>query len=205
MIAAKKEPLVAGQLKEEPSVGKESQENQQSVKEDDQASSGAENVQISSEKQAIHSSNTDQNEPLKDKQSPQTSEETTASTKPSENGDTPGNPGVVSVGQNEVFCAATGTPCTNPSTEHAHEHNADSASQAETINSENVDSEVITSTENSASNSGSDTSTVATQSSQTTNDCSSIASEQNTPSTGYKNDEKTRDEHTENSDATMRT
>lgn len=204
-MSAKKEPLDAGKLKEEPSVGKESQENQHSVKEDNQPSSDAENVQISSENKAIHSSNTDQNEALKDKQSLQTNEETTASTKSSENDDTPVNPGVVSVGHNEVFCAATGRPCTNPSTEHAHEHNADSASQAETINSENVDSEVRTSTENSASSSDSETSTVATQSSQITNDCSSIENEQNTPSTGYKNDEKTRDEDTENSDATVRT
>lgn len=141
---------------------------------------------------------------MRDKQSPQTSEETTASTKSSENDDTPVNPGVVSVGQNEVFCAATGRPCTNPSIEHAHEHDADSASQAETINSENVDSEVRSSTENSASDSDSETSTVATQSSQNTYDCST-ENEQNTPSTGYKNDEKTQDEHTENSDATVRT
>ena len=206
MVTAKKEPLVAGQLKEEePTVGKESQENQQSVKEDSQPSSDAENVPMSSENKAIHSSNTDQNEVLNDKQSPQTSEERIASTKSSENGDTPVNPGVVSVGQNEVFCAATGRPCTMPSTEHAHEHNADSASLAETINSENADSEARTSSENSAFDSGSETSTVATQSSQIANDCPSIENEQNTPSTGYKNDEKTGDQHTENSDATVRT
>lgn len=205
MITAKKEPPVAGQLEEEPSVAKESQENQQSVIEENQPSSDAENVQTSSENKAIHSSNIDQNEALQDKQLPQTNEERTASTKSSENEETPVNPRVVSVGQNEVFCAATGRPCTNPSTEHAHEHQADSASQAETINSESIDTEVITSRENSAFDSDSETSTEATQSSQITNDCSSIESEQNTQRTEHKNDEKTQDEHTENVDATVRT
>ena len=200
MITAKKEHSVA-----EPSAEKESKENQQSVKEDSQPSTDAENVQTSSESTAIHSSNTDQNEALQDKQSSQTSDERTASTKSSENDETPVDPGVVSVGQNEVFCAATGRPCNNPSTEHAHKHNADSASQAETLNSENVDSGVRTSPENSAFDSGSESSTEATRSSEITNDCSSIESEQNARSTGCKNDEKTQDEHTENVDATVRT
>ena len=205
LITAKKEPSVAGQLKEEPSVANESQENQQSVEEDNQPSSDAENVQTSSENKAIHSSNIDQNEALQHKQTPQTSEERTASTKSSENEETPVNPSVVSVGQNEVFCAATGRPCANPSTEHAHEHIADSASQAETINIGNVATEVRTSPTNSAFDSGTETSTEATQSSQITNNYSPIENEQNTHSTEHKNDEKTQDEHTENVDATVRT
>lgn len=200
LITAKKEPPVAGQRKE-PSVVKESQENQQSVIEDSQPSSDAENIQASPENKAIHSSNTDLNEALQDKQSPQTSQETISS----ENDETPLNPRVVSVGQNEVFCAATGRPCTNPSSEHAHEHNVDSASQAETLNSENVDSETRTSPEGSSIDSDSETSTEATQSRQITNDCSSLVNEQNSRSTEHKNDEEAEDEHPENVDATVRT
>lgn len=200
LITAKKEPPVAGQRKE-PSVVKESQENQQSVIEDSQPSSDAENIQASPENKAIHSSNTDLNEALQDKQSPQTSQETISS----ENDETPLNPRVVSVGQNEVFCAATGRPCTNPSSEHAHEHNVDSASQAETLNSENVDSETRTSPEDSSIDSDSETSTEATQSRQITNDCSSLVNEQNSRSTEHKNDEEAEDEHPENVDATVRT
>lgn len=198
LITAKKEPPVAGQRKEEPSVVKESQENQQSVIEDSQPSSDAENIQASRENKAIHSSNTDLNEALQDKQSPQTSQETISS----ENDETPLNPRVVSVGQNEVFCAATGRPCTNPSSEHAH---VDSASQAETLNSENVDSETRTSPEDSSIDSDSETSTEATQSRQITNDCSSLVNEQNSRSTEHKNDEEAEDEHPENVDATVRT
>ena len=207
LITAKKEPSVAGQLKEEPSVAKESQENQQSVIKDNQPSSDAENIQTSSESKAIHSSNTEalQNEALQEKQSPQTSEERTASTKSSENEETPLNPRVVSVGQNEVFCAATGRPCASPSTEHAHEQYADSASQAETLNSENVDSETRTSPEDSAFDSGSETSTEASQSSQITNDCSSINDEHNTQCSEHETDEKTQDQHAENVDPTVRT
>lgn len=201
MITAKKEPPVAGQLEEEPSVAKESQENQQSVIEDSQPSSDAENIQASPENKAIHSSNTDLNEALQDKQSPQTSQETISS----ENDETPLNPRVVSVGQNEVFCAATGRPCTNPSSEHAHEHNVDSASQTETLNSENVDSETRTSPEDSSIDSDSETSTEATQSRQITNDCSSLVNEQNSRSTEHKNVEEAEDEHPENVDATVRT
>lgn len=201
LITAKKEPPVAGQRKEEPSVVKESQENQQSVIEDSQPSSDAENIQASPENKAIHSSNTDLNEALQDKQSPQTSQETISS----ENDETPLNPRVVSVGQNEVFCAATGRPCTNPSSEHAHEHNVDSASQTETLNSENVDSETRTSPEDSSIDSDSETSTEATQSRQITNDCSSLVNEQNSRSTEHKNDEEAEDEHPENVDATVRT
>lgn len=200
LITAKKEPPVAGQRKE-PSVVKESQENQQSVIEDSQPSSDAENIQASPENKAIHSSNTDLNEALQDKQSPQTSQETISS----ENDETPLNPRVVSVGQNEVFCAATGRPCTNPSSEHAHEHNVDSASQTETLNSENVDSETRTSPEDSSIDSDSETSTEATQSRQITNDCSSLVNEQNSRSTEHKNDEEAEDEHPENVDATVRT
>lgn len=200
LITAKKEPPVAGQRKE-PSVVKESQENQQSVIEDSQPSSDAENIQASRENKAIHSSNTDLNEALQDKQSPQTSQETISS----ENDETPLNPRVVSVGQNEVFCAATGRPCTNPSSEHAHEHNVDSASQTETLNSENVDSETRTSPEDSSIDSDSETSTEATQSRQITNDCSSLVNEQNSRSTEHKNDEEAEDEHPENVDATVRT
>lgn len=200
LITAKKEPPVAGQRKE-PSVVKESQENQRSVIEDSQPSSDAENIQASRENKAIHRSNTDLNEALQDKQSPQTSQETISS----ENDETPLNPRVVSVGQNEVFCAATGRPCTNPSSEHAHEHNVDSASQAETLNSENVDSETRTSPEDSSIDSDSETSTEATQSRQITNDCSSLVNEQNSRSTEHKNDEEAEDEHPENVDATVRT
>lgn len=200
LITAKKEPPVAGQRKE-PSVVKESQENQQSVIEDSQPSSDAENIQASPENKAIHSSNTDLNEALQDKQSPQTSQETISS----ENDETPLNPRVVSVGQNEVFCAATGRPCTNPSSEHAHEHNVDSASQTETLNSENVDSETRTSPEDSSIDSDSETSTEATQSRQITNDCSSLVNEQNSRSTEHKNVEEAEDEHPENVDATVRT
>lgn len=204
-ITAKKETSDAGQLKNEPSVAKESQGNQQSVIEDSQPSSDAKNIQTSSENKAIHSSNTDQNEALQDKQSSQTSEEKTTSTKSSENDETPLNPRVVSVGQNEVFCAASGRPCSDQSSEHAHEHNADSASQAETLNSESVDTETRTSPEESIFDSSSETTIKATQSSQITNDRSSIENEQNTQSTEHKADEKTQEDHTENVDATVRT
>ena len=196
LITAKKETPVAGQLKEEPLVAKESEENQHSVIQDSQpASSDAENIQTSAENKAIERSITDQDEAVQDKQSSQTSQERTASTKSSENDETPLNPRVVSVGQNEVFCAATGRPCTNPSSKQAHAHNADSASQAETSNSETVDSETRTLPEGSSFDSGS----------QITNDCSSLENEQNTQSSEHKSDEKTEDEHTENADATVRT
>lgn len=205
LITAKKETSDAGQLKDEPSVAKESQGNQQSVIEDSQPSSDAKNIQTSSESEAIHSSNTDQKEALQDKQSSQTSEEKPASTKSSENDETPLNPRVVSVGQNEVFCAASGRPCTDQSSEHAHEHSADSASQAETLNSESVDTETRTSPEESTFDSSSETTIKATQSSQITNDRPSIENEQNTQSTEHKTDEKSQEDHTENVDATVRT
>lgn len=197
LITAKKEPPVAGQLKEEPAVNKESQENQESTSDDSQQSADSENKDI-------HSGNTDQNEALQDKHLPQTGEESTASSSSSEQDETPVNPRVVSVGQDEVFCAATGRPCSVPSGQHAHEHNADSAGEALTSNSEAVDSEIQKPSEDSSFDSGSETRTEATQSSQITNDSSSsLENEQNTQSTEHKNDEK--DERNENVDATMRT
>lgn len=203
-ITAKKETSDAGQLKNEPSVAKESQGNQQSVIEDSQPSSDGKNIQTSSENKAIHSSNTEQNEALQDKQSSQTSEEKPASTS-SENDETPLNPRVVSVGQNEVFCAASGRPCSDQSSEHAHKHNADSASQAETLDSESVDTETRTSPEESIFDSSSETTIKATRSSQITNDGPSIENEQNTQSTEHKTDDKSQEDHTENVDATVRT
>ena len=202
MITAKKEPPVAGQLNEQ-ATAQESLEDQESASQDSQPLTDNVNIQSPSENKEVHSGDTEQNEASQDIQSPQTGEDSTVSSTSSENTDshsdeTSQNPAVVSVGQNEVFCAATGKPCAVPNSQHTHEHSADSANQAESSNIENTNSEIRTPAKDTQVDSGSETNTEEAQSSQNTND-EQKKNDPSTDSTEHRNDDKIQD------DATIRT
>jgi len=205
--SAKKEAEAAGQ--QEPSSKEESQSSQDSSGSEEIPPSADDNTntQSTDDNTDTHSDTVDQNEGLLDKQqhtqSPNNGEENSASTTSSENlDDTEDTPrDTVSVGKNEVFCAATGAPCTatgtppkEASSEHGNQHSADSAE------SPSSDTEVPQMDEPHTDSSHAKPHSEATRtensiSSQSTNDPS--LSNENTQSVKHNNDEAVKEKHYE--------
>lgn len=170
LITAKEEALTAGQA-DVPSTTQEKSESTESVSEEESPPPSDDiKIQLSEESKEVHDSNTEQIEASQGMESHQKAEDGKASTT-SENSDprnseTPQNPAVVSVGQDEVFCAATGKPCAIPN--QTHEPSVDSAILAETSNSDSSNSETSTLSENTDVDNGGETNSEAIQSSKNT-------------------------------------
>lgn len=167
---AKEEALTAGQA-DVPSTTQEKSESTESVSEEESPPPSDDiKIQLSEESKEVHGSNTEQIEASQGMESHQKAEDgkesTTSENSDLPNSETPQNPAVVSVGQDEVFCAATGKPCAIPN--QTHEPSVDSAILAETSNSDSSNSETSTLSENTDVDSGGETNSEAIQSSKNT-------------------------------------
>lgn len=186
----RKEHPTAGQADQPSTTQEKSESEKSSSDEHSQPSSDDIKIQSSNEDKEVPSSNTEQIEASQGMELPQSAEDgmasTTSGNTDSRNSETPPNPAVMSVGQDEVFCAATGKPCAIPN--QTHEPSADSAIQAETSNKDSSNSEIRTLSENTDLHSGGETNSEATQSSKNTdtelNNKPSTVSEENTSDDG---------------------
>lgn len=170
LITAKEKALTAGQA-DVPSTTQEKSESTESVSEEESPPPSDDiKIQLSEESKEVHDSNTEQIEASQGMESHQKAEDgkasTTAENSDPRNSETPQNPAVVSVGQDEVFCAATGKPCAIPN--QTHEPSVDSAILAETSNSDSSNSETSTLSENTDVDNGGETNSEAIQSSKNT-------------------------------------